>query len=280
MSDQPITIPPGMACVTTFGHIQMETVQSLWEVRSQSEKQGLNNVFWTMVPGSLVEKARNDAVRQMLQRGLQWLWFFDGDMTMPPDGLLRLLRTAYAILPHADVVGGYCNLRSGDQGPALPTIDTGTGTWESWYPNSGVPEVMRTGAACLLVKRHVFERMRDPWFRMRVPARPADFMAEFDNFARIKFDGRNPFRGLDGSPWERLEECARQDPSSNGQWTPAEVGEDSGFCDRAKLLGFRLFVDTEVVCGHVDRKVTTWADHKQAMDKLRLQHRQCVGVLT
>ena len=89
-------------------------------------------------------------------------------------------------MPHVDVLGAYCPLRGS---LALPTIDTGTGTWESWYPGSGVIEAMRTGAAFLLCKRHVFEKLQDPWFRMRVPARPIDFMAEVDNWARMKFDG-------------------------------------------------------------------------------------------
>jgi len=275
MAETSINIPNGLVAVTTYGSIQAETVDCLSNMRSAMEKQGLHNIQWSTVPGGLVEKARNDACRRALTAGAGWLCFIDGDMTFAPDALIKLLQYAYGDNPAADVVGAWCPLR-GEL--ALPTIDTGTGTWESHYPGSGPMEVMRTGGAFLLIKRHVLERMPDPWFRMRVPMRPVDAMGEVDNFANIKFDGQNPFRGLDGAPWERLEQCAMQDPSANGQWVPAEVGEDSGFCDRAKRMGFRLFVQTDVSCGHVDKKILTWADHKKAMDDMKKQHRWCVGV--
>jgi hypothetical protein len=248
----------------------------LLEARSFSERNGLNNVRWYTLPASLVEKARNEAVRQMLKEGAGWLLFVDGDCTFEPPAVLQVLQTAYAAFPHADVVGAYCPLR-GDL--ALPTIDTGTGTWESWFPNSGTVEVMRTGGAFLLTKRHVFEALSDPWFRMRVPARPIDFMYEVDNFANIKFDGRNPFRGLPDEPWEKLEKCARDDPAVVAEhFVPVEVGEDSGFCDRAKAGGFRIYVNTDIACGHVDARVLTGADHWKAMQDAARSQRQLCGL--
>ena len=246
------------------------------EMRSFSERNGLNNVSWEMMPATLVEKARNDAVRNMLRRGSQWLCFVDGDMTFPQDALLGLLKAAYFDMPFADAIGAYCPLR-GDL--ALPTIDSGSGTWESWFPGSGAIEVMRTGAAFILIKRHVFEALQDPWFRVRVPARPIDFMLEMDNFARIKFNGRNPMRDLPGEPWEKLERCAKDDPSiAPENFTPTEVGEDSSWCDRMKNAGFRLFVHTDIACGHVDARILSWVDHKRAMDERDRTQRLYAGV--
>jgi glycosyltransferase involved in cell wall biosynthesis len=279
VTEQQIAIPAGLVCVTTYGQIRGETAQNLMEMRSHAEKQGLHNVGWAMVPGGLVEKARNDAVRTMLgafQGNAQWILFVDGDMVFEPSSLQRILITAYGSHPWADVVGGYCTLRGEI---ALPTIDTGTGTWESVYPGRGVVEVMRTGAAFLLCKRHVFERLPQPWFATRVPARPIDFMAEVDNWARIKMDGTNPFRNLPGKPWEKLEELAASDPSSApGQFVPAEVGEDSGFCDRVKNAGMRIAVDTNIEIGHLETKVSTWRDHKRAMQEHADRWLQAVGV--
>ena len=273
-----VQIPAGHVVVTTWGSIQGQMAQALMEMRSFSEKNGLNNVSYTSIPGTLVEKARNEAVRQLLRNpNAGWLLQVDGDMVFQPDALLQLLQTCYGAMPHIDAIGAYCSLR-GDL--ALPTIDSGTGTWESWYPGSGVVEVMRTGAAFILVKRKVFEGLTDPWFRMRVPARPLDFMAEVDNFSRIKFNGQNPFQDLPDRPWERLMDCARQDPSANPQnFVPIEVGEDSGFSDRARAAGFRIFVHTDVVCGHIDTKVTGWQEHKRAMDELAKQQRLACGML-
>lgn len=274
---QQLQVPAGHFCITTYGQIRGETAQSVWDIRSFSERNGLNNVRFYTMPATLVEKARNEACRELLRDpNGGWLMFMDGDMTAQPDALLQMLQTAYG-MPHIDVLGGYCNLR-GDL--ALPTIDSGTGTWESWFPGSGVVEVMRTGAAFLLVKRRVLEGMKDPWFRLRVPARPIDFMAEVDNYCRIKFDGQNPFRGLPGSEWERLEQCALEDPSVVAEnFTPGEVGEDSGFADRARNAGFRIFVSTDIVTGHVDTKIVDWRQHKEAIEKIEQQQRYVGGML-
>ena len=139
---------------------------------------------------------------------------------------------------------------------------------------------MRTGGAFLLVKRHVFEALKDPWFRMRVPARPADFLAECDNWLRIKFNGNNPFREQDPDTWDRAMKAAIDDPSIVVEnFVPVEVGEDSGFADRAKLAGFNLFVNTDIACGHVDQRVLTWTDHKKAMDDAAKWQRLACGLL-
>lgn len=265
-----IQIPPGHVVVTTFGWITQHTAQCMLEAQSFCDRQGVTNIRWLMEPASLVERARNAAARAVLASEAQWLLFIDGDTVFPADAVLRTLRTAYGDYPHADVVGGYVPLR-GDL--ALPTIDSGTGTWETWYPNSGVVEVIRTGCAFLLIKRHVLEALRDPWFRLRVPSRPIDFLLEVDNWARIKFDGRNPLRDAPGDAWARLEKCAQDDPAAAPeQFTPIEVGEDSGFCDRVRAAGFRIVVDTNIACGHVQQTVLTGADHKRAVaDRDRMQ---------
>lgn len=277
MADQPqVAVPAGHVCSTTYGVLRHEMVSAWMEARSHSEKNGLTNVRWYTLPGGLVEKARNEACRNALaDTGCGWLMFIDGDMCFAPDAVLQMVGTAFHRLPVADVLGGYCNLR-GDM--AIPTIDTGTGTWESWYPGSGPVEVMRTGAAFLLVKRRVLESLKDPWFRMRVPARPLDFMHEVDNYARIKFDGKNPFTERPEREWERLLQCAVDDPSAAGQFVPSEVGEDSGFCDRAKAAGFRIFVDTNIVTQHIDTRIVDWKTHKTAMDNMAQQQRQLVGL--
>jgi hypothetical protein len=280
MADGQFQVPtPGLIVMTTWGSVQQETVQALMDMRSFTEKNGVPNTLWRMIGGALVDKARNESVRMMLRENCQWMLMCDADMAWQPDALLRLLQVAYASHPWADVVGAYCPLR-GEL--ALPTIDSGTGTWESWYPGSGVVEVMRTGAAFLLVKRHVFERMPDPWFKMRVPyGRWAEMLADFDNVCRIKFDGRNPFRDEQPETWGKLEKCVHEDPSTvPGQFVPVEVGEDSGFCDSVKLAGMRIVVDTDTVTGHIDRKVLTWLDHRNAIEKLKKEQKQMVGCLS
>src|SRR5687768_7282554 len=88
----PVQIPAGCIAVTTYGQIRGETAQNLMDMRSHVERLGLHNVAWMTVPGTLVEKARNDAVRSMLgafQGHAQWLLFVDGDMVFHPTVLFH-----------------------------------------------------------------------------------------------------------------------------------------------------------------------------------------------
>lgn len=279
----PLELPPGMVAVTTYGTVQAETVQALWDMRAHTASVGITNVHYAIIPGSLVDKARNEAAREMLKNPkFQYLVFLDADMTFAPPLLQQLLTTAYGKTPWADAVGAWCALRGK---PYLPTIDTGTGTWETHDSGLGPLEVIRTGSACILVKRHIFERLEYPWYGVRPAPRALDVLAELDNYARTKMDGRNPLR--EHAAWATLETCARQDAQAQ-RANPllqvpggflSSVGEDSAFCDKTKAAGFRIVVDTDIVCGHLEHKTILPADHIAAMRESELWTRQAVGLL-
>lgn len=268
--------PPGHVICTTYGSLRAETAFALLEARSFTEEQGIKHLRYQAVQGALVDKARNDAMRRMLNSDSQWLLFVDGDMVWEKDAFLRLLQAAYGTHSDLDVLGAYCSLR-GDL--CLPTIDTGTGTWESYYPGQGVVEVMRTGAAFLLVKRHVAERVPSPWFALRVPMRPLDAVAEVDTFCRTIFDGRNPFRNLPSGAWESLEAAATAHGSTQGPWVAEEVGEDSSFCDRVRNAGLRIGVQTDLVVQHLHTSAQSWPDHRKAMLEHDRQVRLASGLV-
>jgi len=269
------TAPPGLVALTSPGSFRIETTMCLLAAAKASEKVGLA-LDYQAFGGSLVDKARNDACRHALKGPYGYVLFVDGDMTFHPESLLRLAHNAFALRPHFDVMGGLCHLRGG----CIPTIDTGTGTWESHFAGSGTLEVIRTGAAFLLVKRHVLEKMPQPWFACRFPQRWLDALYEVDNFARTKRHGVNPFRELPGRPWEELMALAANDQQSVSSSPPGyEVGEDSGFCDRAKALGFRIAVDTDIEIGHLDVTVLNSGEHRKRMDEREKEARLLHGVL-
>jgi hypothetical protein len=147
-------------------------------------------------------------------------------------------------------VGAYCNLKSP---PFLPTIDTGTGTWEPHFPGSGVLEVIRTGGAFIFIRAEALRRFGPPWFRQKISNKPLDALVNVDNLS--------------------LKMVARQGgPGESG------IGEDSGFCDRLKAAGGRIFVDTDIVVGHVGKEVITWQKLKESMDRRERNGRLAVGV--
>lgn len=268
--------PPGIVACTSWGLARTDTAFWLMDMRSHCDEIGLRQTInWVHVPGALVDKARNDTLRGLLGSPAQWVLMIDLDMMGPKDAVAKILETAFHHTPQFDVLGGYCTLRGEVN---LPTIDTGTGTWESHYPGQGVVEVMRTGAAFLLIKRHVAERIAPPWFGLRVPQRPLDAMAEIDTYCRTIFDGRNPFRNLPSGAWETMVATASKAPSAH-TWVPTEVGEDSSFCDRVTAAGMRIGVQTDLVIQHLTTVTQGPEDHRKAMDHQFRQHRLLSGLL-
>ena len=270
-----VQVPAGAVVLTTYGSITMETMAAWGNMREHTIRAGITPV-WSMVHGTLVDRARNQAVVEFLrnQPPLGWMLFVDGDAIFGADSLLKILMTAYGDYPQADAVGAYCTLRGE---PYLPTIDTGTGTWESVLPGQGVMEVMRTGSAFILLKRHCFERVEGPWYGTRNPMRPLDALAEVDNFAHTKFDGRNPL--ADTAEWQALLKCAKDDPSSQQPHNITQfVGEDSNWCDRMRFAGMRVFVNTDVEVHHLDRVVRSAKDHREVMERNAALTRVLVGV--
>lgn len=148
--------------------------------------------------------------------------------------------------------------------------------WESHLPHSGPMQVMRTGSAFVLIKRHVFERLPGPWYGVRNLMRPIDAFAELDTFANIKFDGTNPLAKY--PEWQTLLQCAKEEGSTFKPRDPvAFTGEDSGLGDRMRLSGMTLWVLTDVECGHVADRVITAKDHRRLMQDNAAKRRQLVG---
>ncbi len=277
-----IEIPAGVLAITTYGSVTGDTVQSLLNLRGYNTANGINNIHYQVVPGGLVDKARNEAARMVIANAaLKYVLFVDADMQFAQDSVHRLLITAYSKCPWADAVGAYCQLRGS---PYLTTLDTGTGTWEPIPPGQGPLEVIRTGGAFILIKRHVFEALEFPWYGVRPAPRPIDALLEVDNFARCKHDGRNPLR--DHPFWEVLERCAKQDAAAkrtdpNAQQVGgyfSSVGEDSNFTDKMKALGFRVVVDTDLVIGHLDKQVIVPEMHLKAMKESEHMTKLAVGM--
>ena len=268
------SLPGLIATICTTGSTLSEYVTAFGNLRSYNDRNNFHKVEYLHIDAKLVEAGRDSAVIHAMNEGYEWILQIDADAApFRPDALHALLNTAYLTHPDSHVIAGYCQIK-GDL--PLPTIDTGTGTWEIHFPDEGVLPVIRTGAHFFLTKISAFRLMGDPpYFRTRKPWLPLQALAEVDNYARTQLDGQNPFANQ--RAWVTLQASAAEDSADHdpNQW----VGEDSGFCDRLTSVGGQIYVDTSVVAGHVHKKTIVPDDLREALDKMDERRRLAYGVM-
>lgn len=114
-----------------------------------------------------VALARNAVVAQFLASKCSHLLFVDDDVVLPADAITRLADVASQ--PSHDVaLGCYVGVKRFADGTRFYVVlmKMGRGLedcYETWP--DGVVEVEGGGAGCMLIGRHVLERLPYPWFR-------------------------------------------------------------------------------------------------------------------
>jgi hypothetical protein len=260
-----------VASINLTGQVDSHYSDSISNVRSYNDLNGFQVEYITF-HGYWLEVGRDEAVKHALKYGYEWIMQIDADAApIPPNIVEYLLRKLFIEQPDADVIGAYCQLKGP---PHLPTIDTGTGRWEEIYPGSGIMPVIRTGAHCFIAKTSAYRKFGPPWYKTRSVHDPRLAFAEVDNFLRCRLAGDNPLTKV--PEWHiMVNEAAKGDITEQ-----QHVGEDSGFCDRLMAAGGRIYVDTDLVVGHVTKKIIEPKDLKDHMDERRTQLRQACGLLS
>lgn len=168
--------------------------------------------------GPRVAEARCQIVDAFAQTNCDWLWMVDDDMGFEPDILDRLLEAADPT--ERPIVGALCFI--GGHGsrvrPTLYNFVSPDGDMEhvNDYPRDTLVKIGATGAACVLIHRSVFARMK----------------AKFG----VLPDGReNPY------PWFQEGGVSK---------TGGSYGEDTAFFLKCAALGIPLHVHTGIRCEH------------------------------
>lgn len=271
------SIPGVVATVVTGPIVMPQYAQALSDLRDYNSRANFTKIEYRNFYGQFVETGRDSVAHHAINSNYQWMLQVDADAApFRPDALLRFLRIAFLSHPEIDMLGAYCQQKGG---PNLPTIDTGTGQWEPHYPGGGLIEVIRTGCHFFLLKTRALQRFGPPWFRSRMPPTDLEVLGEFDGLCRRNFDGRNPFTSE--PQYEQLLTIAREAEANRlTEGSPPDiVGEDSSFCDRLRASGGKIFVDTDLVVGHIDTKVIGPSDLKRNMEEKELRKKLTVGVL-
>lgn len=153
--------------------------QVYWEVAEERRKQvmpeGLR-VQTQKFPEPEIDVSRDKAVAMAIQSGARWLFFWDADIVLPPDALVRLMSHNKPI-----VSGLYVRRHDPPFNELLKFREDGIGIRplednEFQYGAALVPvDVVPTG--CLLIQTDVF--MKVPPFQLTIDgqqARPANFL--------------------------------------------------------------------------------------------------------
>jgi hypothetical protein len=115
------------------------------------------HIHWDRTSLSLHDYARNDLLTRM--RG-DWILMLDTDVAFEPDFAARLVRTMMA--HNVDVLTGIYSFKKPPHFPVLYVFNQKTERHEivaDWDREADLIETHSAGAGCLLVKRHVFERI-------------------------------------------------------------------------------------------------------------------------
>lgn len=212
---------------------------------------------------SVVHWARNQAVSQAMhgqpegdgRPPTEYFLLLDDDMCPEPHYLTRLL--SYK----TDIVCGICTVRRDPPRPNIrywnPTegrfIDPIKWDWKS----QKLMEIDGAGAAFMLVKRGVFEKMGEAYrschFEMEEYARMGGLTPNsIEKFAR--WSERRKLRyeqALEGRQWTNADCWWFQFLANVVEGQIGEIGEDLSFCWKAKQLGFRIYADPQVLPGHL-----------------------------
>ena len=163
-----------------------------------------------------IDLARNALAELAFQHNAEWLFYLDSDVLPPSDALTRL------ISHNLPVVSGLYYMRTPPHEPLALRDMPGVGLTPvaSWRPGELI-DVDAIGMGSCLIHRRVLERIPRPWFEW-------SYGEKRELYVKVKED----------------EEETHKKIELHG------VSEDYEFCYKLKKHGFKIYVDTGVVCPH------------------------------
>jgi len=214
---------------------------------------------------SVVHWARNQAITMALygmedspdgRPPAEYFFLMDDDMLCLPGHLPRLL--GYK----ADIVTGIATVRNDPPRPNIYCWNPDKGTYSQlnqwdWDANKLIP-IDAVGAAYMLVKREVFERMAAEYLRCsferaedkRKFPRCDEIDTYWDRKAEMRF-AKFQSAIAPGGDWKEADCWWFQFLDNMVDSQLREFGEDLSFCWKAKQLGYKIFADPQVIPGHV-----------------------------
>ena len=189
---------------------------SLADFCVQATKYGVDIQICNISGCSVVSRVRNLIAKDFLDSDCTDLMFIDSDINFNAADIFRLM--AWNIDPKKGIVAGIPVARKKGK-TYISTLDTDED--ENILMNyMGLVKAKRVATAFMMIRREVFEKMYEahPEWRYHDEKKIGDEMIAFFDFAL-----------------------------KDGNY----IGEDFLFCDRARELGYEVWIDPTIKLGHV-----------------------------
>lgn len=189
---------------------------SLADFCVQAMKYGVDIQICNISGCSVVSRVRNLIAKDFLDSDCTDLMFIDSDINFDAADIFRLM--AWNIDPKKGIVAGIPVARKKGK-TYISTLDTDEE--ENILMNHmGLVKAKRVATAFMLIRREVFEKLYEahPEWRYHDEKKVGDEVTAFFDFALV-----------------------------DGQY----IGEDFLFCDRARELGYEVWIDPTIKLGHM-----------------------------
>lgn len=194
--------------------VSLKLAVSLAKLAQKAPQHGIEIQIGSICGCSVVSRARNLLVKDLMESDCTDLMFIDSDINFEADDVIRLL--AWTSDPKKGIVAGVPRTRKTDRVYIAKLDQDENGLTMN---GMGLVRAQRVATAFMMVRRDVFEQM--------IAANPSW------NY----FDERTG-----------RELCAVFDFKVTDE---GYMGEDYLFCDRARELGFEVWIDPTIKLGHM-----------------------------
>lgn len=194
--------------------VSLKLAISLAKLAQAAPQYGIELQIGSICGCSVVSRARNLIAQDLIESDCDSLLFIDSDINFEPDDVLRLMAWSK---PGYDIVAGVPRTRSEDK-VYIATLDhdaDGNVTMNG----HGLVRAKRVATAFMLIRREVITSMQDAHPDWKY------YDKRTDRTVPALFDFKLTEEGY--------------------------IGEDFLFCDRARELGFSVWIDPAIKLGHM-----------------------------
>ena len=238
-----------------------KTKMSLQAAMAFLERKGYI-VMYHDISSPSISANRNDSVNVAREAGADWLFFVDDDMVFDEDMIYNILRH------NKDVCGALCVRKIF---PYNPTVgievkdQPGIYTQICNFGDDVLYECDATGCAFLAIKMHVFDKLKKPFFAMP-PTRLV--LREWAYEEALKqIEEALPDQGdCQGDIALTLEEMKTK--LNKADETLTVSGEDVYWCRNVQKAGFKIYVDTVGMVGHLGEYAYSYMDTLRAKERV------------